>query len=167
MMTKSQLFAHGYIMQNNHEHVKWWRVALIRVQIIRSNFKPENRYILDHIVLQPHKIRYQFRSGCWCFLPEHLLHRLPENQVLLPKCYMLFCKKSVIWKILAPIAPPRTPMLDPTAVFNLTRHARCNALMLFQNKKSTLWLLLYSFLYTQTEIRKVYSNFRSQSFILR
>ena len=32
-------------------------------------------------------------------LPEYFLHRLPENQVVLPEYYFLFCPKIAIWKL--------------------------------------------------------------------
>ena len=47
--------------------------------------------------------------GVWSLLPEYFIHRLPENQVVLPKYYLLFCPKIAIWKILGGWSPPPPP----------------------------------------------------------
>ena len=55
-------------------------------------------------------------------MPEYFLHCLPENQVVLPEYYLIFCPNMAIWKILGAPPPPRTPIITSAAKLQQIRY---------------------------------------------
>ena len=50
--------------------------------------------------IRPYVYGTSFVQGGWGQLAKYIFHCVPENQVVLPEYYMIFCLKMAIWKIL-------------------------------------------------------------------